>query len=212
MKRSRIESLAIYRASYLVTLCSFYHGFQRVKQEFNQLEIIFGSPKPAWKIQTRFHKMNVWDGLDWIQMAKWLNQHDSTQARIALIANHEKQGTFAQNDLSESQWLLFTHSLLKSEPPQNMSSLHEMRKGCTWLKNNINPTLFSQPNIHKQFNSIFHPVSQALSHAKLSQDVLISKMRLASTERKYLRRWAATRERGTNGKKSAAGALHGIRV
>ena len=59
------------------------------------------------------------------------------------------------------------------------------------LKNIEKPTLCCQPN-HPQTvqNSIskkkIHPVSQALSHAKLSQDVLISKMLLASTERKYL--------------------------
>lgn len=56
MKRSRIESRAIYRVSYLV--CSFYHGLQRVKQEFNQLEIIFGSPKPAFNSNT-IPQMNV---------------------------------------------------------------------------------------------------------------------------------------------------------
>lgn len=69
-----------------------------------------------------------------------------------------KQGTFAQNHLSESQWALFTHSLLKSEPPQNMSSLHEMRKGCTWLKNNIIPLCSPNPtstNSSIQFSTQF---------------------------------------------------------
>ena len=42
-------------------------------------------------MQTRFHKwMSEIDS--WIQMAKWLNQHDSTQTRIALIANHKNKG------------------------------------------------------------------------------------------------------------------------